>query len=91
MREDGTTEWVFESLEDMSEISSADYKLFWIGLYGTPLLWIGLLVISIIRLKFQVCLFEPLRMCLVCGLVAAACENLFSSLTRLKLIEDRLC
>lgn len=54
VREDGTTEWVFESLEDMSEISSADYKLFWIGLYGTPLLWFGLLMLSLIRLKFNV-------------------------------------
>lgn len=53
VREDGTTEWVFESLEDMSEISSADYKLFWIGLYGTPLLWFGLLMLSLIRLKFN--------------------------------------
>lgn len=54
MKEDGSTEWVFESLEDMSEISSADYKLFWIGLYATPVLWIGLLITGIMLLKFQV-------------------------------------
>lgn len=54
VKEDGSTEWVFESLEDMSEISSADYKLFWIGLYATPVLWIGLLITGIMLLKFQV-------------------------------------
>lgn len=53
VKEDGTTEWVFESLEDMSEINSADYKLFWIGLYGTPVLWVGLLITGIMLLKFQ--------------------------------------
>ncbi|CAN0082546.1 unnamed protein product [Scytosiphon promiscuus] len=53
VREDGTTEWVFESLEDMSEINSADYKLFWIGLYGTPVLWVGLLITGVMLLKFQ--------------------------------------
>lgn len=54
MKEDGTTEWVFESIEDMNEINSADYKLFWIGLYGTPLIWIGLLVLALVKLNFQV-------------------------------------
>ena len=53
VKEDGTTEWVFESLEDMSEINSADYKLFWIGLYGTPILWVGLLITGVMLLKFQ--------------------------------------
>ncbi|CAN0092672.1 unnamed protein product [Pylaiella littoralis] len=53
VKEDGTTEWMFESLEDMSEISSADYKLFWIGLYGTPVLWMCLLITGIMLLKFQ--------------------------------------
>ncbi|CAM9478586.1 unnamed protein product [Hapterophycus canaliculatus] len=53
VREDGSTEWVFESLEDMSEINSADYKLFWIGLYGTPVLWVGLLITGVMLLKFQ--------------------------------------
>lgn len=38
----------------MSEINSADYKLFWIGLYGTPVLWAGLLVMGVIMFKFQV-------------------------------------
>ena len=54
VKEDGTTEWVFESLEDMSEISNADYKLFWIGLYGTPVLWLGLFITGMMLFKFQV-------------------------------------
>lgn len=54
MKEDGATEWVFESLGDMSEINGADYKLFWIGLYGTPVLWLALFITGVMLLKFQV-------------------------------------
>jgi hypothetical protein len=52
-KSDGTNEWIFESLEDMAEISSFDSRLFWWGLYLTPLLWVLLLVLGILRLKFE--------------------------------------
>jgi hypothetical protein len=53
VKPDGVNEWIFESLEDMGEISPFDSRLFWGALYITPLLWILLLVLGILRLKFE--------------------------------------
>lgn len=53
VKTDGTNEWIFESLEDMAEISTFDSRLFWWGLYITPLLWTLLLVLGVLRLKFE--------------------------------------
>ena len=52
IREDGSNEWVFESLDDMSAIGSIDSKIFWTGLYGFPVVWVFLFIISL--LKFNV-------------------------------------
>jgi Eukaryotic protein of unknown function (DUF846) len=53
VKEDGTNSWVFESLENMSEIHSADSKLFWIGLYAPVVLWVGLFIIGILKFNIQ--------------------------------------
>ncbi|KAE8904429.1 hypothetical protein PF005_g2766 [Phytophthora fragariae] len=52
INEDGTSEWVFESHEDMTEIDPLDSRVFWTGLYGAPALWVMLLIIAV--LKFNV-------------------------------------
>jgi hypothetical protein len=53
VKEDGSNEWGFESLEDMAEISALDSKLFWGGLYASPLAWAVLLLLAILRLKLE--------------------------------------
>lgn len=53
VKEDGSNEWVFESLEDMAEISSVDSRMFWGGLYVAPLCWAFLLVVGVLRLQFE--------------------------------------
>ena len=53
VKEDGSNEWIFESLEDMAEISNVDSRMFWGGLYISPLCWSFLLVIGVLRLKFE--------------------------------------
>jgi hypothetical protein len=53
VKEDGSNEWIFESLEDMAEISSVDSRMFWGGLYVSPLCWSLLLVVGVLRLKFE--------------------------------------
>ena len=53
VREDGSNEWIFESLEDMAEISAFDSRMFWGGLYAAPLAWAFLLLIGLLRLKFE--------------------------------------
>lgn len=53
VKEDGSNEWIFESLEDMTEISPLDSKLFWGTLYITPAVWFLLLIIGIFTLTFD--------------------------------------
>ncbi|KAG5184965.1 hypothetical protein JKP88DRAFT_198591 [Tribonema minus] len=53
VKEDGTTSWVFESLENMSEIQPADSKLFWIGLYAAPAVWVALFIIGLLKFNLQ--------------------------------------
>ncbi|RHY10513.1 hypothetical protein DYB36_011467 [Aphanomyces astaci] len=52
INEDGSNEWVFESLEDMSEIDPLDAKIFWTALYGAPGVWTLFLLVAV--LKFNV-------------------------------------
>jgi hypothetical protein len=53
VREDGSNEWIFESLEDMAEITAFDSRMFWGGLYAAPVAWALLLLIGLLRLKFE--------------------------------------
>ncbi|KAJ8610812.1 hypothetical protein CTAYLR_006440 [Chrysophaeum taylorii] len=53
VREDGTTEWVFESTEDMSEIGATDRRLFWVGLYAPAFVWGFFLFMAVIKLNIQ--------------------------------------
>ncbi|EFQ98602.1 golgi apparatus membrane protein TVP23 [Nannizzia gypsea CBS 118893] len=48
----GESHWVFESSDPNTRVISAtDKRFFWLGLYSTPALWIGLAVLAIIRLQ----------------------------------------
>lgn len=53
VKEDGSNEWIFESLEDMAEISAFDANIFWTALYASPGVWALLLVVAVLRLKFE--------------------------------------
>jgi hypothetical protein len=52
LRDDGTSFWVYEALEDKSRISAIDSTIFWGAMWASPILWAALLVIGI--LKFNV-------------------------------------
>lgn len=53
VRDDGTNDWVFESIENPNEIHPTDAKLFWTGLYVTPMLWVLFLLIAILKFNIQ--------------------------------------
>ena len=53
VKDDGSNEWIFESLDDMTEISGFDSRIFWSALYISPLSWAFLFVIGLLRLKFE--------------------------------------
>lgn len=52
VRDDGSNEWVFESIENPNEIHPSDSRIFWLGLYVTPMLWSTFFLIAL--LKFSV-------------------------------------
>ena len=39
VQEDGRPQWHFESIEDPSQVSRADYAIFWYSMYLTTFLW----------------------------------------------------
>ena len=47
MRDDGSSFWVYEALEDKSRISSIDSTIFWGAMWISPGLWAGSLVLGI--------------------------------------------
>lgn len=55
VKDDGSNEWVFESLgtSSGSEISGLDSQIFWSTLYITPLIWIFFLIIGILKLNLE--------------------------------------
>mmetsp|Transcript_17178 Transcript_17178/g.39606 ORF Transcript_17178/g.39606 Transcript_17178/m.39606 type:complete len:269 (-) Transcript_17178:285-1091(-) len=55
VKEDGSSEWVFESLEGeaLDEINSNDSRVFWVGLYAPVPVWGFLLVVELLKLNLQ--------------------------------------
>ncbi|KKA20022.1 Clathrin-coated vesicle protein [Rasamsonia emersonii CBS 393.64] len=48
----GDSHWVFESSDPNTRtINATDKRFFWLGLYVTPALWIGLAILAVIRLQ----------------------------------------
>ncbi|OQR84651.1 hypothetical protein ACHHYP_13099 [Achlya hypogyna] len=53
INEDGTSEWIFESHEDMTEVDPLDAKVFWTGLYGAPCIWALFLLIAVLKFNLE--------------------------------------
>lgn len=53
VKDDGSNEWIFESLEDMAEISLVDSRIFWGGLYISPICWSFMFVVGLLRFKLE--------------------------------------
>lgn len=48
----GDSHWVFESSDPNTRtINATDKRFFWLSLYSTPALWIGLAILAIVRLQ----------------------------------------
>ncbi|KAF5013165.1 hypothetical protein F66182_15211, partial [Fusarium sp. NRRL 66182] len=48
----GESHWVFESSDPTTRtITATDKRFFWLSLYATPALWIGLAILAIVRLQ----------------------------------------
>ena len=53
INDDGTSEWVYESLDDTSQIGKADSWIFWGALTVTPLVWVLLCVVAALTFKVR--------------------------------------
>lgn len=53
VRDDGSNEWVFESIENPGEVHPSDARLFWTGLYATPAIWAVFLLVSLLKFSVQ--------------------------------------
>lgn len=48
----GDSHWVFESSDPNTRtINATDKRFFWLSMYATPALWIGLAILAIVRLN----------------------------------------
>jgi hypothetical protein len=49
----GDSKWVFESSEPGTKVINAtDSRFFWLANYLQPLLWVGMAILALVRLKF---------------------------------------
>lgn len=53
MRDDGSTEWKYESREDGLNSTSMDVAIFWVGLIVPAFIWFLLGIGSVFRLSFD--------------------------------------
>jgi len=49
VKEDGTNEWIFESLEDKSILNGKEVLIFWGALFVTPVIWGLLAIVNIFK------------------------------------------
>uniref|UniRef100_A0A7S1EU47 Golgi apparatus membrane protein TVP23 homolog n=1 Tax=Timspurckia oligopyrenoides TaxID=708627 RepID=A0A7S1EU47_9RHOD len=53
VNEDGSTSWRFETLEDPASVSTADHRIFWWSMYVTPIVWVTLGVVSVLKFNLS--------------------------------------
>jgi len=76
IKDDGSSEWIFESLEDKSSISGTEKVIFWAALFCAPTIWLIFAVISFFSFSFQwfllVCVALALSFANIIGYVKCA-------------------
>lgn len=53
IREDGTNEWRYESVDNPDSINIVDYRIFWYSLYLTEIFWIVLGLANLLTAHFE--------------------------------------
>jgi len=53
VKEDGSPQWHFESIEDPAAVSRADYAIFWYSMYLTALLWGVFAFLALLKLSLD--------------------------------------
>eukprot|EP01114_Cavostelium_apophysatum_P013182 TRINITY_DN3130_c0_g1_i1.p1 TRINITY_DN3130_c0_g1~~TRINITY_DN3130_c0_g1_i1.p1 ORF type:complete len:224 (+),score=44.48 TRINITY_DN3130_c0_g1_i1:212-883(+) len=63
IKDDGSNEWIFESLEDKSRINSFEKTLFWGALFISPVLWVLFGVVGVLKIN--------VKWLVICGIALA--------------------
>jgi hypothetical protein len=53
IKDDGTSEWVFESLEDKTAILPSESRLFWLALFISPICWMLFFITTLLNLDLR--------------------------------------
>lgn len=53
VKEDGSNEWVFESLDNLAEVDPNDSRIFWWGMYIPVAIWSTIFVLDVLKLNIQ--------------------------------------
>ena len=51
--EDGTSTWRYESIDDQSQVSRADYVIFWYSMYLSGVCWAIFAFFALLKLEFD--------------------------------------
>eukprot|EP00164_Ancoracysta_twista_P003124 GFYU01004162.1.p1 GENE.GFYU01004162.1~~GFYU01004162.1.p1 ORF type:complete len:223 (+),score=55.68 GFYU01004162.1:28-669(+) len=67
IKDDGTSEWVFESHEGENKYNDYDSRVFWWGLYGTPIIWGVLFIVALMKMNLGWLLVVVVALSLSCA------------------------
>jgi Eukaryotic protein of unknown function (DUF846) len=65
--EGDTTTWIFESARDNRQANKFDSSVFWTVLYATPCLWIGLLIVGVLKFNLGWLIIVLMALALSCA------------------------
>lgn len=74
---DGSSIWVFETADPQRYINPIDSKVFWLFIYITPALWVGLALLAILKFQFLWLLLIVISLILTItnGLAFSRCDK----------------
>jgi len=67
VKEDGSSEWVFESKPESRQVHPQDSFIFWTALYITPVVWVFLAIGEVFLFKVQWLLLVAVALVLNCA------------------------
>jgi len=73
VREDGSNEWFFESLEGQRKISKIEAAIFWVALLGFPIVWVLLTILAVFE-------FDVLYLVITLIAFILCCPNIYGYL-----------
>lgn len=61
---DGSSIWVFESADSQNPVNATDNRVFWGVLYGTPVVWLSLAAVAVLKFEFVWLTLVVIALCL---------------------------